>query len=101
MRKTFESVEDLELPKLGYRKNKGVKKDTWKLQTYEDFALKTEQQNPNTEFTKEVMDDAFRLALKRVKSWAPTSITHSNYERMLMRVSVEWGAACRLRILID
>ncbi|KJY00872.1 hypothetical protein TI39_contig309g00012 [Zymoseptoria brevis] len=49
--------------------SKGTKKIDWALQTYEEFAKKTEKMNKDVSFTKEQMDEAFCLGPESEKYW--------------------------------
>ena len=78
------STEGLELPKLGFHLasiRHGRKQ--WESQTYADFADRTKKKHTNVKFTKEIMDEAFRVAASKF----PKSIRDpGRFEKMVQRV---------------
>lgn len=87
-------LEELRLPRVGndHRNSagKGRSSHAWKLQTYEDFASKTESRNGGVKFDKSLMDECFRYQVdktvpvsKKKASWA----NQETVEKMLARVS--------------
>lgn len=80
---------------MGMAKNnsgKGKSNDVWEKQTYSEFAIKAEKRNPQTTFSKDLMDRAFSHAVSRTKTvssaWAQ-STRHQSFDRMVSRVSAE------------
>ncbi|KAF7195800.1 hypothetical protein HII31_02817 [Pseudocercospora fuligena] len=81
-------VEHLKLPAVGkhHKGSYGINKDnSWELQTYRDFAVKTEKANPDVSFNKAIMDDAGRKALSMVTGRGSTK-TPSEMEKASRRV---------------
>ena len=77
-------IENLKLPVLGsnYRNQKNRK--LWDLEHYKPFAEKIKKMNPQTTFTKSLLDDAFRAAISKAPK--PTRASPAEIERVLTRV---------------
>lgn len=89
MTETKRVLKALPLPDVA--KNPTWRKDeVFDAQTYADFAYKAELKNPNFEFTKANMDEAFKMKAKRFErtSSATKQTGKGQYERMLARVSI-------------
>jgi len=56
----------LDTSKIGMKMGGTLSTDGMECETYEDWARQAERQNPDTIFTKELMDAAFRKAISRV-----------------------------------
>ena len=77
-------MESLKLPKTGSHlkvaKGKGSSPDIWDRQAYADFASKAEGKNPETRFTKQMMDRAFRYAAKKGEQSIPAKTSWQDFE---------------------
>lgn len=63
--KRTEDLQDLSLPMIEIdRKTKAA--EFWDIQKYQEFAENVQRKNPDIVLTKEAVDSAFRLALKRM-----------------------------------
>lgn len=82
-------VEALSLPLVGnHPKNK--KYDIFERQTYFDFATKAHKNNPDFEFSKETMDQAFELVSSRFRrNFGAVKAKPADFDRMMARVSLE------------
>ena len=69
---SFEIAAGLTLPKIGQKMRQTSSSDGLEYETYENFAQHAERKNPDTVFTKELMDAAFRKAVSRV---GPTALS--------------------------
>lgn len=63
--------------------------DPWAFQTYDDFARKAEKLNSGVEFQRDLMDEAFRLAVVKAttKRMTGAGLSKTNVSKMLSRVS--------------
>jgi hypothetical protein len=77
----------LKLPKVGEDPRGTASVHGWAYMNYEDFARKVRRLNQETEFTKDVMDAAFRKAVSRVASSSMT--TKSRINGLFTRVSTQ------------
>ena len=62
-----EDIRALNLPRIGNH-HKNDKRDVYKRQTYADFAMKAERQNPEFAFTQQTMNQAFSFVASQVSS---------------------------------
>ena len=88
-------LESLSLPRLTSQGNS--RKAIWRALSYDHFAQQLERQNPDTIFTKEIADAAFRSAVK--KATFPPSATGS--EAAIARVSTPTHVALHMTGLAD
>ncbi|KAK5677163.1 hypothetical protein LTS10_010352 [Elasticomyces elasticus] len=87
------NVQNLNLSTMGTNPNhsggRGSLNENWERQTYEQFARKTRKMNPGVVFSKDMMDDAFRLVASRAtklsKSKKHPSLNPAELERMMKR----------------
>ena len=86
--KTFaidEDVRMLNFPRV-FMHPKNSKYDVFDRQTYAAFAAKAEKMNPDVEFTKQTMDQAFTAAANSIRHKA-SRVSPADFERMMSRVS--------------
>ena len=76
------SIESLNMLKLGSY-NHGA--ETWDWQTYADFADRVQRRNPSVGFTKEIMDEAFGLAIRKISNSVKA---RRRFDKMVHRVCV-------------
>ena len=83
-------TSELTLPIVGHDPKDSFKRGSgstgWILQTYADFASKTEKKNPSVVFDKKLMDDAFTAAVNKAKRRKGRS-TSARDENEILRVS--------------
>lgn len=83
---SFDTTAKLTLPKVGVLKKAASSADGLEKETYENFARHAERQNPNTEFTKDLLDAAFQKAVSRLPSQVSMK---GRVNELLARVSLQ------------
>ena len=108
-----DEVLNLSLPSIGAslkasHQGRGSGKNAWDRQTYAEFASKAERRNPETSFSKDLMDSSFSHVVAKTRNLRHFASTISNaksFNRMVSRVGVGTNTIdlpqCLIRVLVS